>query len=151
MVIRGALVVIANRVGALLLGGFFLWQVIEHAGPFKGEAIVHVSERNVDVMIDQWNYRVGTKKNETPITCELSPGWHSLTMRREGKILYEERFSLQPGEEVVLTAWDKTKPRPEPVQLPRLGPLPNWRPPLVRPTAPPRNLLSAQVRPYSHP
>jgi|GEM_PF-4916063 len=99
MLIREASLAIVNRVGALLLGGAFLWQVVEHVGPFQCEAVIHVSESNADMMIDNVTYRVGNVPRETPIVCELAPGQHRLIMHRSGKLLYEKEFSLKPGEE----------------------------------------------------
>ncbi|WP_422924166.1 hypothetical protein [Singulisphaera sp. PoT] len=108
MLNRGASLAIVGRVGALLLGGAFLWQVAERVGPTRCEAVVHVPESNVDVMIDSSAYRIGEVRDE-PIVCELTPGEHHLAMYRSGQLLFEQGFSVKPGEDVVLTAWDQNR------------------------------------------
>jgi hypothetical protein len=71
-------------------------------------AFVHVTESNVDVMIDGESYRVESGYTP-PIVCDLSPGPHTLRMSRQGRVLYEESFTLRPGDEAVLTAWDVSR------------------------------------------
>jgi hypothetical protein len=91
--------------GALALGGAILWQVHDHCGSMKGVAYVHVATPGVDVTVDGRAYRIETLW-ETPIVCELRPGRHLLRMLRSGRVLFEEEFTLDPGQEVVLTAWE---------------------------------------------
>jgi hypothetical protein len=95
----------ARRVGALLLGGIILWQVVDRCGATRGQAIVHVSMPQVEVRIDDQAYWVETLW-ATPIVCELRPGHHRLRMLRSGRVLYEEEFTLAAGEERILAAWD---------------------------------------------
>jgi hypothetical protein len=106
MSIRRLVVATAKRVGSLALGGAILWQVIQHSDPPLGIAYVHVSKMMVDVTIDDQAYWVETYE-DSPIVCELSPGRHVLRMFQSGHVLYEEEFTLDLGQEVVLTAWDK--------------------------------------------
>jgi hypothetical protein len=113
MVIRSMLIAIAHRAGALLLGGVFLWQVVEHAGPQKSEAAVHLSENNVDVVIDDQAYHVENWVHDAPIVTDMRPGHHTLRMMRAGKTLFEQEFDVVPGKDVVLSAWDQTKPKPD--------------------------------------
>ena len=54
--------------------------------------------------VDNETYHIDTPA-ESPIVCELRPGKHGLRMTRNGETLYEEKFTLRPAEEVVLTAW----------------------------------------------
>jgi hypothetical protein len=109
-VIRLMLLSAAKRVGALVLGGVFVWQVAENSGLRKGEAIVHVTESGVDVTIDDSEYRVETV-TDSPIVCDLTAGRHTLRMARDGRVLYEESFTVPTNNDVVLTAWDKTRRR----------------------------------------
>ncbi len=105
MLIRSLLVMIVKGIGALALGGAILWQVTEHCGSRKGIAYVHVSKQQVHVTVDDETYWVETLW-DTPIVCELRPGHHMLRMLQSGRVLFEQEFMLDPGQEVVLTAWD---------------------------------------------
>jgi hypothetical protein len=96
---------ICKLVGTLLLAGVILWQVVEQCGPNQGKVIVHVSKAPVHVRIDEATYPVGSIWM-SPIVCELSPGRHTLRMLHEGRVLYEEPFTLKAGEEIILVAWD---------------------------------------------
>ena len=44
----------------LALGGVILWQVVEHCGPAKGIAYVHVVKSQVNVTVDDETYWVET-------------------------------------------------------------------------------------------
>jgi hypothetical protein len=105
LLIRGLLVMIVKGIGALALGCVILWQVTEHCGSRKGVAYVHVAKPQVNVTVDDETYWVETLW-ETPIVCELRPGRHILRMLQSGRVLFEQEFSLEPGQEVVLTAWE---------------------------------------------
>jgi hypothetical protein len=104
--IRSMIFALCKGIGALGLGGAILWQVVIHIGPQHGIAYVHVSTRNVDVMIDDEKYHIETLW-ESPITLEQSPGAHVLRMSRRGQLLYEENFSLGVGQDIVLIAWER--------------------------------------------
>jgi hypothetical protein len=91
--------------GAFALGGAILWQVTNNCGSTKGMAYVHVVTPGVDVTVDDQRYRVETLW-ESPIVCELGPGRHTLRMLRSGRVLFEQEFTLDPSQEVVLTAWE---------------------------------------------
>jgi hypothetical protein len=95
-----------KTVAVLFLGGTILWQVGAHSGPPNGIAYVHVTTPQVDVTVDDETYHIDTLA-ESPIVCELRPGKHGLRMTRSGQTLYEEKFTLRPAEELVLTAWDR--------------------------------------------
>jgi hypothetical protein len=103
--IRNLVSGIVKGIGALVLGGAILWQVVEHCGPTKGIAYVHVAKPQVNVTVDDETYWVETLW-ETPIVCELEPGSHTLRMLESGRVLFEQEFTLEPGQEVVLTAWE---------------------------------------------
>jgi hypothetical protein len=92
--------------GALALGGAILWQVVAHADLQRGIAYVHVSNTKVSVTIDDEIYWVETVY-DSPIVCELGPGRHTLRMLRSGQVVFEEEFTLDMGQEVVLTAWER--------------------------------------------
>jgi hypothetical protein len=91
--------------GAFALGGAILWQVASNCGSMKCVAYVHVVTPGVDVTVDDQRYRVETLW-ESPIVCELGPGRHTLRMLRSGRVLFEQEFTLDPSQEVVLTAWE---------------------------------------------
>jgi hypothetical protein len=93
---------------ALALGGAILWQVHEHCGLVKCVAYVHVVPPAVDVTIDGQTYWVETLW-DSPIVCELRPGRHLLRMLRSERVLFEQEFTLDAGQEVVLTAWEELK------------------------------------------
>jgi hypothetical protein len=80
------------------------WQVAVHAGPQQSEAVVHVVEQDVDVIIDDSVYEI-ERLRTTPIIHPVVAGPHILRMLRDGRVLYEERFVVERGEDIVLTAW----------------------------------------------
>jgi hypothetical protein len=106
---------ISKRVGALLLGGVILWQVVEHSGPTSATAIIHVATTPSEIAVDEDTYHVESIFM-TPLVCEVRPGRHMLRMLQEGRVLYEEPFLLKPGEEVVLVAWDPDDPSRRPAE-----------------------------------
>jgi len=103
--IRSLVFGMVKGIGALAIGGAILWQVVEHCGPAKCVAYVHVAKSQVNVTVDDETYWVETLW-ETPIVCELRPGRHILRMLQCGRVLFEQEFTLDPGQEVVLTAWE---------------------------------------------
>jgi hypothetical protein len=110
---------LVKGLGALSLGGAVLWQVYSHCGSTKGVAYVHVTTPGVGVTVtvDDQTYRVETLW-QTPIVCELSPGRHLLRMIRSGLVLFEQEFTLDPGQEVVLTAWERPRGSDPFIRLP---------------------------------
>ena len=108
MLIRSIVLGIVKGVVALALGGAILWEVVEHCGPAKGIAYVHVAKSQVNVTVDDETYWVESLW-ETPIVCELRRAATTLRMLQNGHVLFEEEFTLEPGEEVVLTAWEGYK------------------------------------------
>ena len=80
------------------------------AAPQNCVAYVHLSTPNVDVLVDDVEYHVETLW-ETPIVCKRAPGTHMLRMRRSGRVLYEQEFTLGIGQEIVLVAWDSIRSR----------------------------------------
>jgi hypothetical protein len=105
--IRSTMFVIGKVIGAFGLGGLILWQIAVRTAPQNCVAYVHVSTPNVDVLVDDVEYHVETLW-ETPIVCKLRPGKHMLRMSRSGQVLDEQEFTLGIGQEIVLTAWDRS-------------------------------------------
>jgi hypothetical protein len=108
VLIRSVVFGMVKGVGALALGGAILWQVTEHCGPANGIAYVHVAKSKVNVTVDDQTYWV-EKQWEPPIVCELRPGRHVLRMLESGRVLFEQEFALEPGQELVLTACEAFK------------------------------------------
>lgn len=105
MVLYKVCVALARRVGVPLLGGMIFWQVAKHSGSTDGQIIVHVTRPQVHVVVDGVKYWVEDVWH-TPIVCDLRPGRHQVSMLRNGRVLYQEEFTLAAGEERILTAWD---------------------------------------------
>jgi len=101
-------IAILAGVSALVLGGAVLGYVATQAGPRECQAVIHVTEADVDVWVDGLKYRIDSWK-AAPIVCPLRPGQHALRMSRGSRLLYEESFNLRGGEEVVLTVWDSAR------------------------------------------
>ena len=109
ILIRSWLSPILKGAAALAFGCAILWQVAEHSGPESGIAYVHVTAPMVDVMVDDATYHIDSVW-DPPIVRALRAGKHTLRMSRDGERLYEQEFTIGPGEEVVLTAWERSKP-----------------------------------------
>jgi hypothetical protein len=101
MMIQTVAFALVKRVGTFLLGGVVLWQVAEHAGPSHGQAIVHVMSNHVDLIVDNDSYRI-EDLGQSPIVCELRPGPHTVRLRRDGEVRYQEVFEVAAGEDTVL-------------------------------------------------
>jgi hypothetical protein len=95
-----------KRLGAVCLAFVIFWHVTHHAPPRRGKAIVHVSQGDVVVIVDQLNYRVPTS-SESPIVCYLEPGPHKAQVWRHGRLLGETHFAVGPGEDRVIPAFDR--------------------------------------------
>jgi hypothetical protein len=105
MIIKGLLAAVAKGLGACVLGGWLLWQVVERSGPHFSEVVVHVTASPAVVTIDGRPYQIATWR-DSPIVCTLRGGWHELRMWRDERLVYQEKFQVRPGEDVVLTASD---------------------------------------------
>jgi hypothetical protein len=110
--IRSLAFAAAKAAGAIILGGAIIWEVALHCGPPRGTVYVHVAGGVGDVTIDESTYHVRTLW-ESPIVRELQPGRHSVRMSRDGQCVFEEDISINPGEEIMLTAWDRSNERLE--------------------------------------
>jgi hypothetical protein len=111
LTIRTRLFAMIKGMAPLGLGSVILWQVAIHSGSQKGTAYVHVSQPNVDVMVDGTEYYIESLK-QTPIVCELAPGRHRLRMRQTGRVVYDEEFTVGTGQEIVLVAWERPDEAP---------------------------------------
>jgi hypothetical protein len=117
MFIRLSLIELGRRLGAVVLGGTLIWQVIERTGPRNCEAVVHFAEPGLIVLVDGWRCEEGADLS-APVAWPLRPGAHRLQVAKEGKVVLEEDFSLEPGGQTVLIAHDATRPiQPRKVQL----------------------------------
>jgi hypothetical protein len=81
-----------------------LWWVAAQSGSQQGSVVIHVTEPNVTVSLDDRVFRIGAN-HYNPIACELPAGEHLLRMTRGRSLLYAESFTLRKGEDRVLTAW----------------------------------------------
>jgi hypothetical protein len=117
MMIQTAVYTLGKRVGSFLLGGIVLWQVAEHTGATRGQAVIHVANRHVDVTIDHEAYRI-EDLSESPIVRELRPGRHTVRMSRDGQELYQEEFVVVAGEDVVLAVCEPRAADPSPAPWP---------------------------------
>jgi hypothetical protein len=100
-----------KRLGAICLALVILWHVSHRAAPpRRGKAIVHVLESNVSVIVDRLEFLVPSL-SRSPIVCELDAGLHLAQVWRNGVLLAEERFVVEPGGEVVISP---ALQRPEP-------------------------------------
>jgi hypothetical protein len=98
-----------KMLSVVVLGGAVLWEVALHSGPPNGKVYVHVAQGYGDLTVDDATYHVRTPW-ETPVVCELQPGAHVVTMSRDSRVVFQEEFSLDAGEELVLTAWERVEP-----------------------------------------
>ena len=108
MLIRYGLSAVTKFLGGSTLAIGVFWQVAVHSTPPCGVAYIHVMEADVEVTLDNQTRRVEGLET-APLVRELSAGRHTLRMAREGRVVYEESFEVQPGQEVVLSAWDHSK------------------------------------------
>jgi hypothetical protein len=102
-----------KMLSALALGGAVLWEVALHCGPPHGTIYVHVGRGCGDLNVDDASYHIKSLW-ETPVVCNLEPGRHVVTLSRDGRIVYEEKFPLDAGEELVLTARERVEPENPP-------------------------------------
>jgi hypothetical protein len=109
-----------KRLGAVCLGLVILWHVSHPAAPRRGKAIVHVLESNVSVIIDRLEFLVPSL-SRSPVICELDAGLHLAQVWRDGVLLGEERFLVEPGREVVISP-DLRRPEPTVVTDSPIGP-----------------------------
>jgi hypothetical protein len=114
---RVLLIEASRRVGAVVFGGVLLWQVAENVCQGDGEVVVHVAEAGAVVSIDGRDCPFDLAPGE-PICRTLRPGRHTLAMRREDRVVYEESFTLDPGGHAVLTARDETRKPSTPTARP---------------------------------
>jgi hypothetical protein len=93
---------LTKRLGAVCLSFVILWHVTHHAGPRGSRAIVHVTQPDVTVEVDEQRYHVGSIM-ESPLVFELEPGRHVAEVWRDGELLGGESFTVEAGEEVVVS------------------------------------------------
>lgn len=93
----------------LLAGGALAWVVVQ-SGPTEATAVIHVTEPNVVVSVDDRDFSV-EGYGEDPIVVDLPAGEHVLEMRRGAETLYREDFEISGGDSLVLTAWASREER----------------------------------------
>ena len=109
---------VAKCLGALILSVVVLWQTADNAGFVESEICIHVAADDVEVLVDDESYWIKSRFKEV-IVCRLRPGRHELRMMRDGQLLYEQTFTVERGQDVVLTAWEDAfapKPLPSPAE-----------------------------------
>lgn len=94
-----------KRLGAVCLAFVIFWHVSQHAAPRRGQAIVHVSQPQVLVLIDHQEYFVPTFA-DSPVVCDLEPGEHRVQVWKHGVLLGEEDVQIEAGKEVVVSPFD---------------------------------------------
>ena len=110
------LTVVGRVMGSVGLGGSIFWLVYTHSGSPSCIACVHVPRPDVDVVIDEVaRYHIATIY-DSPVEFELRAGRHKLQMMRNSRVVYEEYFSLDAGEQTVLVAWERDVQQPIPVR-----------------------------------
>jgi hypothetical protein len=77
--------------GGGLLSCVILGWIVGQVGPPHGEAVVHITEPNVEVTIGGNVYHIESRRYD-PIVCRLPIGRHSLIMSRDGNVLHKESF-----------------------------------------------------------
>ncbi len=90
-----------KRLAAVCLASVVVWHVAQHAGRKQGRAIVHVSQPDVMVEVDDRTFHVGSLKH-SPVICDLDPGPHRAEGWRNGRLIGERRFEVEAGREVVV-------------------------------------------------
>ncbi|MDR3618981.1 MAG: hypothetical protein P4L85_06485 [Paludisphaera borealis] len=100
------LIHVAKWTGAAALTVLLAWQASSGAVREESEVIVHVGVPDVEIRIDEFRFTVD-RPWDCPVSCELPPGDHLLTMHQAGVELYREVFTLENGRGRVLTAWDE--------------------------------------------
>ena len=107
MLIRSLPLAMVKGAAIFVLCGTVLCQVVQHCGSGANVIYVHVTHADVDVTVDGTRHHVYALE-QSPVVCDVRPGRHVLRMMRGERILYEEEFSLEPGEERVMVAWDRS-------------------------------------------
>jgi hypothetical protein len=109
-------------VGAVALAAAVFWETAERSGGETSEIVVHVMAEAVEVIVDDSRFWVAERLQQ-PIVSQLRPGRHELRMIRDGRVVYEEPFVVERGQDRVLTAWDDPSPRPDeqPIDTPTLS------------------------------
>lgn len=93
------------RVATIVLGASVLvWVVDRHRGT-DAELVIHVAEPDVVLTVGDQSFTI-QGLDVRPIVCEVEPGSHVLTLRRDDRVLYQETVAVDPGESRVCTAYD---------------------------------------------
>jgi hypothetical protein len=103
-----------ESVTAGLISVLMLSTIAERAGGSFGEAVIHVVEPDIELSVGGLSYRIEVRRYD-PIVCVLPSGRHRLVVKRDGQVLQDEPFRIDPGGSVVLAAWHESREvAPEP-------------------------------------
>jgi hypothetical protein len=95
-----------KRLGANCLAFVILWHLTSHDAPRRGKAMVHLaSPDHAVVSIDHDLYRVNSAA-DTPVVCELAPGRHVAQVWRNGFLVGEQAFTIEPGRVAIIGPLD---------------------------------------------
>ncbi|WP_435006076.1 hypothetical protein P12x_003743 [Tundrisphaera lichenicola] len=116
MMIQNMITASIRWTGSCLLGGGILWHVASLVGPTEGEVVIHVTEVGAVVTVDGLPYRSDPDQGSS-IVCNLPVGTHTLRTYRGEQLIQEENFTINPGNDVVLTAHDPSAYEGKPTQV----------------------------------
>ena len=101
---------LAKCVGAVAIAAAVFRETAESSGGEDSEIVVHVMVKGVEVLVDDSQFWISDGL-QSPIVCHVRSGRHELRMIRDGRVVYEEIFVVERGEDRVLTAWDDPSQR----------------------------------------
>jgi hypothetical protein len=93
-----------------LLGLGLAWALfveISREGKRACEVCVHVSAADVDVKIGEDIRHVSALQTDSPLVYQLKPGRHRLEVRRQGRLVYDENFEIDAGDDLILAAGER--------------------------------------------
>jgi hypothetical protein len=95
-----------KRLAAVCFALVVFWHVAHQDPPQRGKAIVHVSQSDVMVLVDQKEHHVPTD-GVSPVVCQLEPGNHWAQVWRRGVLLGQVRFTVEAGKDVMIPPFDR--------------------------------------------
>lgn len=87
---------------SLVMGLLLLGFMVERAGPQNGSVVIHVTEPDVLITIDDWTERVEGWAG-APLSVDLPKGAHTLVMSRDGVELDRQEIMITVGGSLVVT------------------------------------------------
>jgi hypothetical protein len=92
--------------GMLGLAFVILWHVSQNTGETDGRVIVHVTETDVSIRIDDDLERSINSTEQIPTVFAIPPGRHQIRLFRGESMEDDQQFEVGAGEEVMLTLWN---------------------------------------------